>query len=104
MHFPHHIPLEEHPGGVIRISGTRVPLERVIDAFLAGDTPEQIVQDYDSLSIGQVYAVIAYYLDNRENVDAYLAVADQEAADVQGRIEAQFDPVGIRARLLGRKR
>lgn len=106
MHFPPQTsppPLEEHADGVIRVTGTRIPLERVIDAFLAGATPEQIAQDYDTLSIQQVYAVVNYYLQHRDDVDAYLAQAQQDAEAVQEEVEKQFDPTGIRARLLSRK-
>jgi len=95
MHFPHSSPpppLEEDARGVIRIAGTGIPLERVIEEFLAGATPEQIVQDFDTLSIGQVYAVVSLYLNNREDVDAYRAHAEQEAAAVQQQVEQQFDP------------
>lgn len=106
MHFPPQTnppPLEEHADGVIRVTGTRIPLERVIGAFLAGATPEQIAQDYDTVSIQQVYAVVNFYLQHREEVDAYLAQAEQDADAVRGEVEKQFDPIGIRARLLGRK-
>jgi uncharacterized protein (DUF433 family) len=106
MHWAHPTnppPLEERANGVICVSGTRISLERVIGAFLAGGTPEQIAQDFDSLSIQQVYAVVNFYLQNRDEVDGYLALADQDATAVRGRVENQFDPVGIRARLLSRR-
>ncbi|MCE9556719.1 MAG: DUF433 domain-containing protein [Planctomycetes bacterium] len=105
MHFPQQTdppPLEEDSQGVIRVKGTRIPLERVIDAFRAGDTPEQIAQDYDTLSIQQVYAVVNFYLQRREEVDAYLGAAVEDAAALREDIEKQFDPVGIRARLFHR--
>jgi uncharacterized protein (DUF433 family) len=84
------------------VSGTRVPLETVVHAFRQGATPEEIVQDFPSLTLAQVYAVLAYYLGNRANVDAY--VAQQAALSEAARLahEARFDPTGIRARLLAR--
>ena len=69
-------PLREANDGVVRISGTRIPLERILRAFLAGSTPEQIAQDYDVLRIKDVYAIVSYYLHHRSEVDVYLADAD----------------------------
>jgi len=40
--------------GVLRVAGTRIPLERIVRGFLSGATPEQIVQDYDVLDIKDV--------------------------------------------------
>lgn len=97
------VPLVITPEGVVRIEGTRVPLETVVRAFHQGATAEEIVQDFSSLTLAQVYAVLAYYLWHREAVDAY--VAERAALSDATRIahEAQFDPTGIRARLLARR-
>lgn len=95
-------PLDVADDGVVRISGTRIPLERVIRAFLAGSTPEQIAHDYDVLSIADVYAVVKYYLHHQSDVDAYLAEAAEAAAGMRDEIERQFDPAGIRERLIAR--
>jgi uncharacterized protein (DUF433 family) len=92
--------LSETADGVVRIAGTRVPLERVVRAFLAGSTAEQIVQDYDVLAIEDVYAVINYYLHHRGEVDAYLSAAEQKAAETKEQLEQIDDPTGIRVRLL----
>jgi hypothetical protein len=50
-----------------------------------------------------MYAVLAYYLAQRDAVDAY--VAEHAAISEQARLahEARFDPTGIRARLLAWK-
>jgi uncharacterized protein (DUF433 family) len=97
-------PIQEDEYGVVRVGNTRVPLERVVEGFLAGMTPEQIAQDFDVLRIEDIYAVIGYYLRHRDEVDAYLAKADCEAAKTRELMEKQFDPTGIRARLLARRR
>jgi len=56
----------------IRIKGTRVGIETVLDDYLEGSSPEEIAARYRSLSLEQVYATITYYLRNRAQVDAYL--------------------------------
>ena len=66
-------------------------------------TPEQIAHDFDVLKVEDVYAVVNYYLHHREEVDAYIAEAEKDAARIRGEIDKQFDSAGIRARLLARQ-
>jgi uncharacterized protein (DUF433 family) len=96
-------PLSTDSDGVVRVAGTRIPLERVVHAFIDGATPEQIAQDFDVLTVEQVYSVESFYLQNRREVDAYLAESEREGAAIRAEIERQFDPSGIRARLLARR-
>lgn len=56
----------------IRIKGTRVGIETVLDDYLEGASPEEIAARYHSLSLEQIYATITYYLHNRAQVDTYL--------------------------------
>lgn len=57
----------------IRIKGTRVGIETVLDDYLSGASPEEIAARYRTLTLEQVYATITYYLRHQEEVDAYLA-------------------------------
>jgi uncharacterized protein (DUF433 family) len=86
--------------GVLRVGDTRVSLDSVIIAFNQGATPEQIVQDYDTLDLSQVYAVISYYLQHRDEVDSYLT----ERGHRREELRAQYNPPGIREKLLARRR
>lgn len=56
----------------IRIKGTRVGIETVLDDYLNGASPEEIAARYRTLTLEQVYATITYYLRDQEEVDAYL--------------------------------
>jgi uncharacterized protein (DUF433 family) len=55
------------------LEGTRISLDSVVYAFLNGESPESITQDFPLLSLEQVYGAITFYLANREDIDAYLA-------------------------------
>jgi uncharacterized protein (DUF433 family) len=98
------VPLESTPKGTIRLRDTRVSLDSVIYSFKKGSTPEEIVQQYTSLDLPDVYTVISYYLRNREQVEEYLKTNHQEGESLRREIESQFDPNGIRERLLARSR
>jgi uncharacterized protein (DUF433 family) len=82
------IPLYEDPPGVLRVGGSRVLLELVIRAFQRGQTPESIVQSYDTLRLPEVYAVVSYYLANPAPVDEYLLRCDQQAHAMHRKLEA----------------
>jgi uncharacterized protein (DUF433 family) len=94
------IKLTKTEAGVFRIGNTRVSLDSVLIAFNQGATPEQIVQDYDTLELKEIYSVISYYLENRKELDSYLA----ERSERREELRAQSNQNGIRERLLARRR
>ncbi len=95
--------IKQEPDGVIRVKGTRVRFDTVVTAFNLGATAEEIVQQYPSLKLADVYAAISYYLNNRSDVDAYLNKRKVQAKKVRETNESKFDPSGIRERLLSRR-
>jgi len=97
------VPLRAAEDGAIRVGGTRVTLDTVVAAFEQGATAEEIAQQYPSLLLADTYAVIAFYLHHRTEVDAYLAQRAKDARRVRQENEARFDPTGVRARLLARR-
>jgi uncharacterized protein (DUF433 family) len=97
------IVLGMEPDGVIRVSGTRVPLETVIGAYEEGATPEQIVQQYPSIPLGDLYQVVGYYRRNRLEIERYLETRLRQAQQTQQSNEARWVPDGIRERLLSRR-
>jgi uncharacterized protein (DUF433 family) len=56
----------------IRIKGTRVGIETVLDDYLGGASPEEIAARYRTLTLEQVYATITCYLHKQEEIDGYL--------------------------------
>ena len=97
------VPLAAGSDGVVRIKGSRVPLETIVAEFCRGATAEEIAQDYPSLALPEIYAVIAFYLAHRQEVEAYLQEREAWRRQVRAEVEARFPPDGIRARLLARR-
>ncbi len=56
----------------IRIKGTRVGIETVLDDYLNAMSPEEIAVRYPTLTLEQVYATITYYLHNQREIEQYL--------------------------------
>lgn len=98
------IPMQMDDDGVIRIGGSRVTLDTVVATFDAGATAEEIVQQYPSLNLADVYSVIGYYLHRRSEIEDYLQNRRQQADVIRKQNELQFDAKDIRERLLARKR
>jgi uncharacterized protein (DUF433 family) len=96
------VPLATDDDDVTRVGGTRVMLDTVLFAYSQGAPPEEIIEQYDSLKLADVYVVVDYYLQNREEVEAYLRVRDVQHEKVRLMNETRFDPSGIRDRLLAR--
>ncbi len=97
------VPLEMGDDGVVRLGKTRVTLDTLVAAFERGATPEEIVYQYPSLPLADVYAVIGYYLRRRPEVDAYLRQRREQAAGIRKQNESRFSPGGVRDRLLARR-
>jgi uncharacterized protein (DUF433 family) len=91
--------------GVWRVAGTRVSVDSVLYAFNSGSSPEEIIWQFDTLDLKMVYAVINYYLHNREKVDKYLAQSEKDAKRIERRIRKEFPlPAGLRDRIEARRR
>ncbi|WP_414588326.1 DUF433 domain-containing protein [Scytonema sp. PCC 10023] len=56
----------------IRIKGHRIGIDNVIDYYLQGYSPEQILEELPSLNLEKIYATLTYYLHNRVEIDAYM--------------------------------
>ena len=97
-------PLTTGDDGVVRVGGTRVTLDTVVEAFREGLTPEEIQQQYPSLDLPHVYAAVTYYLHHRAEVEVYLEERTRHRQEVRREVESRFDPTGIRERLLARAR
>lgn len=97
------IPLETDAHGVVRVSNTRVTLDTIVTAFNDGATAEEIAQQYPTVPLADVYSVIGYYLRRRDEVEFYIGKRKKEADDLQKQMEARFNPVGIRERLMTQK-
>jgi uncharacterized protein (DUF433 family) len=96
------VPLKADAGGAIRVGDTRVTLDTVVHAFEQGHTAEEIVSHYPALGLADVYAVIAYYLNNQAEVQAYLRQQQDEVQSIWKQLEANNDYQAFRERLLAR--
>jgi uncharacterized protein (DUF433 family) len=100
---PEPVPLLKDAAGVLRVAGSRVTVDVLVSAFDAGQTAEEIVQQYPSLDLAVVYAVLAYILKHRAEIDAYLEQRARQSGEVRRENQQRFPEQGIRERLLRRR-
>lgn len=62
-----------------RISGTGITVRRIVGWYKLGLSPEEIADEFGHLTLAQVYAALAYYHANREEMEADLAAEETEA-------------------------
>jgi uncharacterized protein (DUF433 family) len=101
---PQTVPLTRLPDGTLRVTGTRIPLERIVNSYRDGESPEGIVESFDTLNLADVYTVISYYLNHVVEVEDYMRKQDEDAAEIRRLIEARQPPrPGFREVLLARR-
>jgi uncharacterized protein (DUF433 family) len=87
----------ERRGGSYYVAGSRVSLDSIVHAFRQGDSPETIAQNFELLSLGEIYGAIAYYLANQPEIDDYLV--SQAGKWAEGRRSSEPLPPSLRERL-----
>lgn len=79
-----HLSLDQHieitpgvAGGKPRIAGRRITVEQIaIWHERMGRSADKIAAEYD-LTLGDVYAALAYYFDHRVDIDASTACSEE---------------------------
>jgi uncharacterized protein (DUF433 family) len=90
--------LDVHAPDDIRIKGTRVGIEHLLTAYMAGSLPEEICLEFPTVTLEQVHGVIAWYLRNRAEADAYLRRWEAQARQAR-RQQARGDQSEVVRRL-----
>jgi uncharacterized protein (DUF433 family) len=82
-------PLRTDSDGTIRVGDSRITLDRVVEEYRRGGTPESISRSFDTVTVADVYGAIAYYLRHRDELDAYFAERERTAEEGWERIQTR---------------
>jgi uncharacterized protein (DUF433 family) len=63
-------PLCTDPHGTIRVRGIRVTPDTIVTAFRAGGTAEEIALKFPTVTLADVYKIIAHYSNHTTEIDA----------------------------------
>ena len=75
-------------GGRPHIAGTGVTVRRIVGWYKLGLNPEEIADRIGHLTLAQVYAALAYYHANQDEIEADIAA---EESDFQQLVEDGVD-------------
>jgi uncharacterized protein (DUF433 family) len=93
------------PVELIRIKGHRIAVDYVINLFNQGVAAEAIVKEhYPTLDLEKVFATLAYYLHNKEEIDAYLKRGREAAEAAYEEWQRNHKPSPLEERLRQRRR
>lgn len=68
--YPHIARVEGVCGGQAVIEGTRIAVWHIVDYYYKAGMPvEEIVAEWDYLIPAQVFSALAYYHDNKDEID-----------------------------------
>jgi len=70
-------------GGRPRIAGTGVTVRRIVGWYKMGLSPEEIAEEVGHLTLAQVYAALAYYHANRDEIEQDIAQEDEAAEQLE---------------------
>ena len=81
--------LTQDSDGFIRVAGHRIGIQHVLHYYNEGYSAEMLASQYDTLSLPLLHRLIAFYLENQLEVDAYIGrcqdeIDRQRAAHVPG--------------------
>lgn len=80
-------------GGRPIVRGSRIAIWHIARLFKAGQTPDEISQEYSHLTPASIYDAISYYLDHQAEIEQ--DIADNHVEAVLSRHDARIDERGI---------
>ena len=94
-----HVVIDEN--GVAWISGANTKvIQVVLDKLAYGWSPEEIHFQHPHLSLAQIHSALAYYYENKNELDAEIERQSEEAQALEARL---VNPA-LREKLLGLKK
>ena len=78
-------------GGRPRIAGHRIRVQDIVVWFeRQGRSPDEIVNDYPGISLADVYAALAYYYDNRNQIQDDLRADAEFIAEMKPKFPSKL--------------
>jgi len=77
-------PLKFCVDGTIRVGSSEVRIDLVLQHYKKGASAGQIREHCPSLTLGDIYRTIIYYLEHVEGIEAYLAEQEERQAEEGG--------------------
>ncbi|HJT26472.1 MAG TPA: DUF433 domain-containing protein [Pyrinomonadaceae bacterium] len=89
FNFPDTVPLVQLETGGVRVRNSRVSLETILIRTQVGDTVEEIHDGFPTVSVSQIKEILAWYFDNKADVDEYIRQGQEEGERLRQWVESQ---------------
>lgn len=66
-----------------RVAGTRIRVQNIVLWTEQGMSPDEIVTNYPQLSLADVHAALAFYFDNRQELDRQIQEDEAFVAEMK---------------------
>jgi uncharacterized protein (DUF433 family) len=84
MDYPHIVRTPGTCAGLPRIEGTRISVNMIVREVVRGRlTPEEVLIRHKHLTMAQIHAALAFYFDNKVEVDASLKEGEELVKDLR---------------------
>ena len=95
----HDIHIESTPGvcgGKPRIAGHRITVQNVAIWHTRMGMSADEIADQHGLTLAQVYAALAYYFENRKEIDASIRGDEDFVSSLRNAVESKFKAAAMR--------
>jgi uncharacterized protein (DUF433 family) len=94
--------LTKDPDGYVHVTSHRIGLQDLVYFYNEGYSAEMLLEAFPTLSLALIHKTIAFYLEQRADVDAYLAACQEDVARQRAVARQGPDLVELRRRLEAR--
>ncbi len=91
--------LTQEPDGFIHVTGHRVGLANIVHYYNEGYSVEMLLGQFPTLNLAVLHKTIAFYLENRAEVDAYVARCEAELEGLRATARKAPSLAELRSRL-----
>lgn len=96
-------PLTQLPNGSIRVTGSRVTLDVLMNLIKQGFTAEKINDCFPSVSVAQISSIMAWYRNHKAEAEEYLVVQQAKAEKLREMIESQPSYAALQEKIRQRR-
>jgi uncharacterized protein (DUF433 family) len=91
MNYPHIVQTPDVCSGLPRVEGTRITVNLIVrEVVRLRRTPEEVLIAHPHLTLAQIHSALAYYFDNRHQVDASLGEAEAVVESLRARFPSRL--------------
>jgi uncharacterized protein (DUF433 family) len=91
LDYPHIVKTPDTCAGAARIDGTRITVKLIVAKVVRHRMlPEEVLMDHPHLTMAQIHSALAYYFDNKAEVDAAMRADEELAKEIRAKFPSRL--------------